>query len=287
VIRQRTIRDTVRLEGVGLQTGEKVSLTLKNSPADSGINFLRVDLPGNQSLNIRSFKLGGSDAEGRRTILNRGDIKIHTTEHFLAALSGLSIDNIRVEMEGPELPGLDGSAREFVRLLKKAGVKEQEAPRRFLAIREPVRLEGKGSVLAAFPSDVLRISYTLSYDDPVLGDQFFDIILDEGGFEREIAPARTFCRKKETLMLLASGLGKGANYKNTLVMGKRGPFRNKLRFPDEPVRHKILDLIGDLYLLGVPLKAHIIAIKSGHKLNMELVKVLRKIEGEPHGQRSA
>jgi UDP-3-O-acyl N-acetylglucosamine deacetylase len=213
-----------------------------------------------------------------------GAVTIHTTEHFLAALAGLSIDNIIAEMDGAELPGVDGSAKEFVELLKKAVPVEQDAPKRVIEVKETLRCLGDGSTLTVFPHQALRISYTLSYDDPAIGTQFFDVIVNEDVFEREIAPARTFCRKSEALMLLISGLGRGANYRNTLIMGRRGPFWNSLRFPNEPARHKVLDLIGDLCLTGAAVKGHIVAMKSGHRLNMELVAKLRALtKGETYG----
>ena len=131
-------------------------------------------------------------------------------------------------------------------------------------------------MIAVFPGENFRISYTMSYKNPALGTQFYSLTVDEKSFERQIAPARTFCLEEEALMLLKLGLGKGANYDNTLVIGKAGPVKALLRFPDEPVRHKILDLIGDLYVLGMPIKAHVVAVKSGHTLNMELVRKLKE-----------
>jgi len=277
MIRQKTIKNTVGIEGKGLQTGGKARLVLKDSPANSGINFVRTDLPGRPVLNTASIDLSSAGKAERRTTLGSSAFEIHTTEHFLSALAGLSIDNITAEMDGPELPGLDGSAKEFVALLKKAGTTEQDAPKKAIEIKEPLWCAGDGSMLAVFPNEALRISYTLSYDDPAIGTQFFDVTIDEAVFEREVAPARTFCRKSEALMLLASGLGKGASYKNTLIMGRRGPFGNRLRFPNEPARHKVLDLIGDLCLTGAAVKGHVVAIKSGHRLNLELVRRLRQL----------
>ena len=279
--KQRTIRDTVTIEGTGLQTGKPAILRLKPSPADSGINFIRTDLPNKPLLNIQSIDASGFNANlsVRRTTLAMGPLQIQTTEHFFASLSGLSIDNIAAELEGDELPGLDGSAKVFVEYLKKAGIVEQPVPKKTMEITSPVWCRGDDNILIALPDDKFRVSYTLSYDFPALGDQFFSLTVDEKNFEREIAPARTFCLEAEALTLIKMGLGKGANYDNTLVMGKDGPIKTALRFPDEPVRHKILDLIGDLCLVGMPLKAHIIAIKSGHKLNIELVKKLKEGQG--------
>ncbi len=273
---QRTIRTSVTVSGVGLQTGKAVTMTLKPSPASSGISFVRTDLPNRPLLNLQSLDLsGGLFNFARRTTLGTGPLQIQTTEHLLAALSGLSVDNIVVELDSEELPGLDGSAKDFVGLIKSAGYSEQDAERATLDIKKPVRCEAGGASLEIEPSDSFEISYTLDYPDPVLGKQSLAIKVDESTFESQIAPARTFCLEKEARALLALGLGKGASYKNTLVLGPKGPVDNTLRFPDEPVRHKILDLIGDLYLLGVRINGRVTAIKSGHKLNMAMVKKLK------------
>ena len=278
MIKQKTISRSAQIEGVGLQTGRKVKLNLKSSPADSGINFIRTDLPNKPLLNIQSLDFDFSGQKERRTTLGIGPLELETVEHFMAALSGLSIDNIIVESDNAEFPGLDGSAKGFVEALKEAGTLEQAAPKKVLKVNEALWVKDGGALLAVFPDEDFRVSYTLSYPSPGIGTQFLSVLLDEANFEKEIAPARTFCMEEEALELLNRGLGKGANYDNTLVMGKSGPIKNVLRFPDEPVRHKILDLVGDLYLLGMPVKGHVVAIKSGHKLNVELVRKLKKTQ---------
>lgn len=278
VANQRTIGKTVTIEGVGLQTGQKVALTLKSSPANSGINFIRTDLPNKPLLNLQSMEAAGSAASAeRRTTLGFGPMQIQTTEHLLAALSGLGIDNIVIEMNNVELPGMDGSAKDFLKAIKNAGIVEQDSAKKVLDVKAPVWYSSGDSFLTVLPDDHFRVSYTLSY--PGIGAQFFSAVIDEKTFEDEVASARTFCSEAEAIELLKRGLGKGANYENTLVMGPKGPIENKLRFPDEPVRHKVLDLIGDLYLVGMPVKGHVIAIKSGHKLNMELVNNLKSKKG--------
>jgi len=279
VIKQRTIRNKIEIDGTGLQTGEKVRLTLKSSPPDTGVNFIRTDIPNKPLLSIQSLDLGAMGQKERRTALGIGPLEVQTIEHIMAALSGLSIDNIVIESDRPEPPGLDGSAKDYLSAIVAAGIEEQPAPKRVLEVKEPVWCKGdNGAFLAAIPDDKFSVSYTLSYDRPGLGTQFFSSVIDEEVFRRQIAPARTFCLEEEAMELLRRGLGKGANYDNTLVMGKDGPIKNALRFPDEPVRHKVLDLIGDLYLLGKAVKGRIVAIKSGHRLNMELVRLL-KIKG--------
>lgn len=274
MIRQRTIKNTVTIEGVGLQTGNPVTLTLKSSPVDSGINFIRVDLPNKPLLNIQEMDALGADGLERRTTLGFGALQIQTTEHLLAALSGIGIDNIVIEMDNIELPGVDGSAKEFLGALKHAGIIEQDSPKKIFDVKSPVWCTAGDSILAIFPDDCFKVSYTLSY--PGIGVQFFSAIIDEATFASEVASARTFCSEAEAAELLKRGMGKGANYENTLVMGPKGPINNKLRFPDEPVRHKVLDLIGDLYLAGMSVKGHVVAIKSGHRLNMELAGKLKK-----------
>ena len=275
-IRQRTIKDPVTVEGIGLQTGFRTKLIIKGAPANSGINFVRVDLHNKPFLNIKSSSFDSAAQKRRRTAIGSSEqCEIETTEHLLAALSGLRLSNVIIEADGPEVPGLDGSAKDYVDLLDRAGIVEQDAPVQNLIIEKPVWCAGPNAFLSVFPHGVPRISYFLSYPVPSIGDQFLSLEISEEVFRREIAPARTFCMKKEALFLLVSGYGKGADYKNTLIMGKSGPFKNSLRFSDEHVRHKILDLIGDLSLIGMPLVGHIVAIRSGHKLNMELVKKLK------------
>jgi UDP-3-O-acyl N-acetylglucosamine deacetylase len=272
-VRQRTIGGQVTIPGIGLQTGSRVNLTLKGAGENCGINFVRRDLPGSPSVNIMSRDDEASASAERRTMVGFGPMQIQTTEHLLAALSGLSIDNITAELDNVELPGLDGSASGYVEALKKAGIVEQDAEKPVIALKSPVWCGGKDALIVAVPDEAFRVSYTLSY--PGIGTQFFSVTVDEKSFVSEIAPARTFCSEMEALELLKRGLGKGANYENTLVMGASGPVNNSLRFPDEPARHKVLDLIGDLCLAGAGLKGHFIAQKSGHRLNMELVKLIK------------
>lgn len=272
---QRTIEKAVAIGGIGLHTGEKVSMLVKPSPADSGINFIRTDLPNRPLINIRSMALGGGPAASRRTTVASGAIVIETVEHLMAAIAVLGIDNVVIEVDNTELPGLDGSAKGFFDALKAAGVTEQGSPRRVLKIDQPAWVEAEDSFLAIFPSEEYRISYTLSYTNPRALEGFYSVRVDEATFGREIAPARTFCFEEEALVLLKSGYGKGANYENTLVIGANGPIKNAYRFPDEPVRHKVLDLIGDLALVGYVVRGHVIGIRSGHDMNRELVRKLR------------
>ena len=278
MIKQKTIKDPVVVEGIGLQTGSRTKLVLKSAPADSGINFIRVDLPGKPIISVQALSFDSCNLKRRRTTLRAGNVEIQTTEHLLSALFGLGIDNILIEAEGFELPGLDGSALGYVEAIEHAGILEQAVPVKELAVKNIVRCDGKnGSSIEAIPYDGFKISYSLSYPVKSIGEQFLSLNITTENFKKEIAPARTFCMKKEAILLKLLGFGKGADYKNTLIMGKNGPVKNKLRFSDEPVRHKILDLIGDLCLVSMSLKAHIVAIKSGHGLNLELVKKLKQL----------
>ena len=274
---QKTVKDPVAIEGTGLQTGCKTKIILNRAPADSGINFIRADLPGRPAISIKDIK---RPAGRRRTMLKKGPVEIHTTEHLLSALYAFGVTNMEIEMYGKELPGLDGSAKEYVEAIERAGVIEQDAPAKELVIEKEVGCTHKDTFLTAFPYKDFRISYFLSYPVKSIGEQFLSLDISAETFKKDIAPARTFCTAKEAFLLKLLGFGKGASNKNTLIMGKSGPIGNSLRFSDEPVRHKILDLIGDLSLIGMPIKAHIVAVKSGHGLNLELVK---KIKGEYNG----
>ncbi|MFH1996301.1 MAG: UDP-3-O-acyl-N-acetylglucosamine deacetylase, partial [Candidatus Omnitrophota bacterium] len=270
VQKQRTLRGPVTVTGTGLQTGNKASLTLQEAPADSGINFIRNDLPNKPCIHIQSFNFDDF-AKDRRSTVGFEGAQVQTVEHLMAALSALSIDNIVIELNGEELPGLDGSAQGYFDALKNAGYTEQDAPKKEIILESPVWHQVGETLLAAFPYFGLKLSCMISYKDPSIGTQYLSLEIDESVFENEIAPARTFCLKKEAITLLEQGFGKGANYENTLVMGKNGPINNTLRFPDEPVRHKMLDLLGDLYLTGYRLRAHVVAIRSGHRHNFAMV----------------
>lgn len=279
---QRTIGKEISLSGVGLHTAKKVNVVFKSAEVDSGINFIRTDLPGRPVIKASPESLLSQSCSPRRTSIGREGVHVYTIEHLMAALSGLCIDNICIELDNEEIPGLDGSSLNFLELITKAGIKEQEKPRRIYAIKEPIFVEEDGSSITAVPCQDFRISYTLNYNHPLLKAQYLDLNFTEGVFKKELASSRTFCLESEAQDLQHQGMGHGANYENTLVMGENGVIKNKLRYDDEFVRHKMLDLFGDLYILGESLKAHIIAIKSGHSLNLKLVKKI-----EQQRQRSA
>jgi len=272
---QRTLAKDVFMNGSGIHTGLPVSIRVLPAPPDSGIVFIRTDLPHRPTIPVKSSKVVDVEKSVRRTTLSYEGAEVQTVEHFMASLWGVGIDNAYVEVTSAELPGLDGSAAQFVQQFKAAGTVEQPAPRRYLSLREPIFVEENESSIAVFPDRTLRISYLLSYAHPLLRSQFVSYALDgASSFEDAIAPARTFCFKDEADTLRAAGFGKGATFENTLVLGDTGVMHNTLRFEDEFARHKILDLLGDLYLLGARLRAQIIAIKSGHPLNVKLLKKL-------------
>lgn len=272
--RQRTLRKEISISGVGIHTGEAVTVRVLPAPLDAGVVFIRSDLPHRPAIPATPSHACDTSIGMRRTSVTKDGVEVQTVEHLMASLWGLGIDNAYVEVSGLELPGLDGSAAPFVQLLKAAGTLEQDAPRTFFSVREPIVLEEGDSTLAVFPDRTLRISYTLSYNHPMLKAQFASFSLNGQSFEEAVAPARTFCLLEEVEALRAKGLGKGATYENTLVVNEGGVIQNTLRFDDEFVRHKILDLLGDLYLLGAHLRAHVIALKSGHPLNIKLLHKL-------------
>lgn len=271
---QRTISRPAEIAGVGLHTGQTVTLRFVPSEPHSGIRFVRTDLVGKPTIPADIAHLIDVAQSPRRTSVGIGDVMVQTIEHLMASLWGLEIDNLLIEINGDEIPGMDGSAMPFIQTLTACGLQDQPYARRTFAVREPLWTEHEGTSLTILPSNEFRVSYMLSYDHPLLRAQYTSFFSADGSFAREIAPARTFCLQQEAEGLRRQGLGKGATYDNTLVLGADGVIKNRLRFEDECARHKILDLIGDLYLLGVCLRGHIIAIKSGHPLNLRFIQRL-------------
>jgi len=276
--RQKTVKSEVLFSGVGLHNGKPAHVAIKPALPNSGISFVRTDLSERPTLNVATSKIVDLHFSPRRTSIGVGDVQVQTVEHVMAALFGMGIDNAIVEIDSDEVPGLDGSAVPFFDLLKKAEVVEQEAPKKYFNVREPLWCSDGEAFILILPSNKFEISYTLDYDHPLLKSQYVRIVLDgdPSALEKQIAPARTFCMEREVAPLRKMGLGKGADYDNTLVVGPRRVIRNRLRFQDEFARHKILDLVGDLYLLGCPIHGHVIAIKSGHSLNVKLLSKLRQ-----------
>ncbi len=271
---QRTIKTEAEISGRGLFTGTPVTVRFKPAPPNSGITFVRAD----QSPPIRiAANIDNLTKRARRTALRNGTVAIETVEHCLAAVSGLGIDNLDIELDNAELPAADGSAQPFVEVLRQAGFEEQPGEREVIRISDTVRVSDGDAELVAWPGDgdQLDVIYELDYGrDSAVGHQICRVTLSDDAFERELAPARTFVTEQEANQLRAAGLGTHLTYQDILVIGADGPIENEYRYPDECVRHKILDLVGDLMLVGKPVFGRIYARKSGHNLNHELVRKL-------------
>jgi len=277
--KQRTIQEIVEFEGSGLFSGQDVKLRFIPATPGTGITFVRTDL--DEAPKIKACPENAA-SKYRRTTIGDGEAEVETIEHLMAAIGGLGVDNLEVEINGSEVPSADGSARPFVDLLSGAGVVEQDTDREDYAFTNTVNVQEGGSSITVIPNGGnMEISFSLNYDHPVIGAQHFTTKIDPDTFTNEIAPARTFCLEEEVDYFLDRGLGKGASYDNTLVVGEDGIVENELRFPNEFVRHKILDLVGDMSLLGTQLSAHYVALRSGHEINLKLVKKLdRALHGE-------
>ncbi|HAZ07263.1 MAG TPA: UDP-3-O-[3-hydroxymyristoyl] N-acetylglucosamine deacetylase [Elusimicrobia bacterium] len=272
---QTTIKEEVRLEGVGLHTGNKSSLTFRPSLANTGIRFFRADLPGIPMIPAR---LAFVVTTVRGTNLGLGEAKVHTIEHVLSACTGLGIDNIDVLTSANEPPIMDGSAMPFVEALLRAGLVDLDAPKRWLHLPHEVTYQAKdGARYRAEPSDRFEISATLIHDHPMMPKMSLSMTVDLESYLAEVARARTFCFEHEVASLQSQGLAQGGSLENAIVIGKSEFHTNAegLRYQDEFVRHKMLDLIGDLTLIGRPLfKMRITAERLGHAHNVEFAKLL-------------
>ncbi|MEW5894288.1 MAG: UDP-3-O-acyl-N-acetylglucosamine deacetylase [Candidatus Omnitrophota bacterium] len=271
---QQTLGREISFEGIGLHTGRKILLTIKPSVVNSGITFKRTDLPDQPQWKVSPESLHANNVAGRCTIIGKGESSIQTVEHVLSGLYGMGVDNATIEINGPEAPGMDGSALPFVTEIRKAGLVDQDMPRTYIVLKKPIAIHDGNSSISMYPADDFKITYVLDYDHRRLSSQVVNFILDRDKFGSEFAPARTFCLKREAEVLQKAGFGKGANCENTLVMDDAGPVENSMRFENECARHKVIDLIGDLSFLGKPVKGHIFAVRSGHHLNAVLVKAI-------------
>ncbi len=268
--KQTTLRETASCVGIGLHSGRKVRLALKPAPPDCGIVFRRMDQGG---VEIPAIAENLSHIN-HATCLGRGNLRIETVEHLLAAFHALGIDNVIVELDGPEVPIVDGSAAPFIYLIHEAGVRHLNASRTLLKLRRPVSVTEGSRFVAAYPCDSLRLSYTINFDHPLMRHQEYSTEINETQFVEEIAPARTFGFLKDVELMRQQGLALGGSLDNAIVLGETGVLNNPLRFPDEFVRHKILDLLGDLVLLGKPLRAHVVGMRAGHQLHTQLVRAI-------------
>ena len=273
---QRTLKAPVEYRGVGLHSGKEIKVVVRPAEAGTGVSFVRTDIVEQPVVRATGANM---KARQRRTCIPDGRAEVYTCEHLLAALYALGVDNALVEIDGEEVPGLDGCALEFARALRDAGTVETRSPRPLYSVKQPIYVrEGQASIVALPGSGKLTVEYHLDYatKNGAGAKQIVAFELTPENFEREIAPARTFVFAHEVEALRAAGLGKGATPQNTLVMGPDGPAENTLRWDDELARHKILDLIGDLANAGLDLDAHIIATRSGHGLNMALVQRIQE-----------
>jgi len=275
---QRTLKRPTSCAGIGLHSGRKVTLSLKPAAAGSGIRFRRSDLGG---LEVPAA-VNHVGAINYATGLMRDAVRVDTVEHLLAALVSLGIDNVIVELNSPEVPIMDGSAAPFIYLIHEAGVKSLPAPRRYLKIVRPIAISRGDKRIALYPSDHFKVTYSISYDHPLLRHQSRTLRITEETFVEEVAPARTFTFLKDVEMLRQNGLALGGSLENAIVLGETGVLNNALRFEDEFVRHKILDAVGDLALVGYPVIGHLVAHRAGHALHTEFVA---KILEETHAWR--
>ena len=254
---QRTVAARVSCTGIGLHSGKPATLTLAPAGPDAGITFVRMDL--GVEIAARSEHVTDTTLS---TSIGIGAARVATVEHVMAALSGMGIDNCRVEVDGPEIPILDGSAAPFVCLVQQVGVKVQRAGKRYLVIDEPVELRDGDKVARLDPAEAFSVEFTADFGHPLITNQSFRVVVSDRSFDREVARARTFCFRRDIERMQAMGLG--------------------LRFPDEFARHKVLDAIGDLALLGMPVVGALSAVKSGHAMNQALV---RKVLADPSSHR--
>ena len=271
--KQNTIKESATFSGVGLHTGNLTTLVFKPAPADSGIVFVRTDLPGKP---VIPADVDNVVDVSRGTTIGANGAEVHTVEHVLAAVVGMGIDNLRIEVDANETPVGDGSALPFMNALKKAGIVEQDAERKYIKVQEPVYYRHDDVTLSVLPADELRVTMTIAYDHVAIGTQYASFNITPASFEKEIASARTFCFLREVKMLKEQGLIRGGNLENAVVIGDESVLNEELRFPDEFVRHKVLDLLGDLFLLGRPVKGHVIGVKSGHAMHVKFGKQIKK-----------
>jgi UDP-3-O-[3-hydroxymyristoyl] N-acetylglucosamine deacetylase/3-hydroxyacyl-[acyl-carrier-protein] dehydratase len=271
-VNQRTIHDTVEMDGVGLFSGEVSHLRVSQASPDTGIVFVRGDLTNRPRIEVKPETVHSGF---RNTVVANDFAQVDSVEHVLSAAFGLGLDNLEIEVRGKEVPCGDGSSRAFVDMLRRAGVVEQRSAKKEYVIQEPVSVvEGPSSLIGVPNDEGLRISFSIDYEDRLIGRQNISMPINDQTYYNEISPARTFCLKSEADEIVKRGLGGGGNPKNTLVVEDGRVIDNTLRFHDEFVRHKVLDLVGDLAALGGTVRGHIVAVRSGHAENIKFVRKL-------------
>jgi len=267
---QQTLARPVQCTGIGLHSGKRVNLTIKPAPVNHGIKFVRTDLAHRPVISAHFRNVVDTSLA---TTLGTDGVIVSTVEHLMAALVGLCIDNALVEMDGYEAPIMDGSAGPFTSMLKEAGIRTQPGKRYTFVVKKPIEMSDGDRKVGLYPSDTLKITCTIEFDHPLVMRQSYTISLTDGLFEKEISRARTFGFLHEVNYLKQNGFARGGSLENAVVIDRdRILNREGLRYENEFVRHKVLDCIGDLSLLGMPLIGHIVAYKSGHSLNHALLK---------------
>ncbi|MGE5253061.1 MAG: UDP-3-O-acyl-N-acetylglucosamine deacetylase [Planctomycetaceae bacterium] len=272
MIFQTTLKDPVICSGIGLHSGLPAHMTIRPAVPDTGIVFIRRDVE--KKVRIRAHIDNVVDATLATTIAQEG-VKVSTVEHLMAAFAGVGVDNAEVELDAPEVPIMDGSSGPFNALLKNAGVRVQDRSKKFIIVRHPVTVTEGDRQATFLPSNDFKLSYTIDFRHPLISNQFYLIQISNGNFEREICRARTFGFLREYETLKSKGFARGGSLENAVVVGDSGVLNEGgLRFADEFVRHKILDSIGDLWLMGAQVIGHFIGYKSGHTLNHKLIHKL-------------
>lgn len=273
---QKTIRKKALVNGIGIHSGDPCTLTFRPAPANTGVYFIRTDLPGAPSLKVSALNV---QATSHQTTIGGPDFSVATIEHCLSALSALRIDNIFIELDGPEIPICDGSAKNFLEALLSVGIVEQDQPRKYCYITEPVYFSEGEKHAYIVPYHGLRLSVTIDFPHPRIGKQKIDIDINDFSFEREIAGARTFGFLKDVEALQTRGLAKGGSLENAIVLNEDSIINPEgLRWADEFVRHKALDALGDLVTLEMPLMGHVVLYKAGHDV---MNKLVRKVLNSP------
>lgn len=267
---QKTIRSRVQVQGIGLHSGQPCSLNFVPAPPNTGVHFVRSDLPNKPSLKVHAEKVA---ATGYATTLGGADFSVATVEHCLSALSALRVDNLVIELDGPEIPITDGSAKSFLDAIQSVGLIEQEQPRKYCYLTEPIFYSEGDKQAYAVPYNGLRLTVTIEFPHASIGKQKLDLDINEQSFARELAGARTFGFLKDVEELQSKGLARGGSLANAVVLDDRGIMNPEgLRWPDEFVRHKALDALGDLVTLAMPLMGHVVLYKAGHDMMNKLVK---------------
>ena len=274
--RQTTIKRPCEFKrGLALHSGVEVALRCLPAPAGYGVRFVRIDLPGEPEIPAHLDYLDAANLDRQTSLVNNG-ARVGTVEHLLASCLGLGIDNLRVELDGPELPLYDGSALLLATQLNGAGIRELNEPREAIRISEPFVYQDNSAQITALPCNDLELTFFAHFAHPAIGTQTFNLFIEPKAFLSELAPARTFCTAEDVEVLRAQGLIRGGTPDCAIVFDKHGPQNTKLRFKNEAARHKTLDLLGDLFLLGRPLRGLIMASRSGHRIHADFLREFLK-----------